>query len=1582
METQTTPRLAEDGDEVVVPPEAEQAVHFADDSATAVKTGQLAAAAGGAGEGVLDEHYTQDAAKAAAQATISMAAQVGANIMQEQEIRATARRGSKEAAAVGALIQQEQQQEQQEQQQAQKQQEEAKPETPRNRKERKQPKPPTPFDAPSAELKEILSRRRTLSREGAEPSELPTVTVTVDATQQQQQQQQTKAKAAPRPWSKEEDTLLKQLGQEFPVVDPTTGERVTNMVRWGTIKREMSRRAAEGTGSGSGKRGKTELKERYDALVGAAVMGAAAAASPASGQAVTGSSREKAASPSPSPSPSPRPPAPAALDGALDAHGNLLVKCLDTGTTHSVTTSSSSSSPRNATAAAAAGRAGGAGASTYAGGPDQFNFDSLDSHAAAQERIESHAKEMARQMDEASEAVVDPKAAAAAAAAAAARANGNNGSSPPPKPGRLAKRLSSRRSGALVGQLPRGFTPTYYNVGDGKKQEGEAGRIDEAQSQPQQPQQPQHQEKGKTKQWSQEEDSILRALAQQFPGARNGVKIKNNARWGQIKKAMAERLPGSGRGKNELKERLFPAIVVATGTHHGWDTFCIGVGVSIFTAAQMASWWTLALMYIQIAEVTKVQQKVGTQLSGKFRTIVIGVSATGAVGTLTFVMIERLDLLMAFALCCMLSTAILNAVGVRRLRKSLRFKSNEPMTRIYRKARLLGILLFFGFAFGVLNAAMIFFRPLGTTYMYHLGVMLSYWAFQIAVALAAAEVVLFVYQLEQGKMPRPDSGAFVLSNPMSSQQGLDLRTIKEEKSRDVSVNCLIIVMTHCTPILDELQGRRGIREAIKVTAAVSVAVGIICAIMFLRVTRALILVTCRHRRIHDRMEHRLWGNKQSAWKVGRLWQLIMLQISSGGRWFDLWEFLREFAEAVLQMLALGDYANSGLDRVWLDAYVCVLLVNSFSAIVLALPKALPALFGNQAPETRARRERFVLGLDVICDTFYTTFATVYFVLKLNSFLYGAAGEQLCADMGVQGLPCADAIGLVMAPVAQELHFGGHTFIGILFKFATRLGPLWFAAARAEEVFEVQAVARATRRRMQIPRQKKQLPRRKDKKKKQEMLDGLVGTGIFGNVELSVLDVESGDGAGAASADRRRTSWATQKLSREVDEVGRAIPVLVPRRFVAFFVIVVWSFCIFAWVRIALLEAPCRSDDPWKKYCRMHAHPIVDFNLPGNGCVVNTTHVEEIMDGFENLAVFALQLSPAIESLRLPAKSFKKLKMLSVLWLDGIQLDGGIPEEIAELHSSLTVLGLTNTGLTTVNPSLWKCTSLGIFYLSHNRLKELPPGMEKLTLLSVFGADNNRLTQLPNELGTLSHLGSLQVSNNLLTSLPRSFAQLQVLFRLSLSGNRFARVPLFGSLPWIWPQLQFLDLQDNNITVLPPTWQLHRDARVTEELDYQFHANGTWREPFEEPSWTPDRDCENWDKCDGWHVTDPRENDVPPLLIVLLGGNPVAQQQQQPPQLASNPLEQFRRNNLAGTMESDLPAIVAASGNASASCAPGCLDPEWGRLSPNLITFQVDGFCDIVCNTSACGYDGGDCQSKVKPRSGWPNERGDNQTVGG
>ena len=1179
---------------------------------------------------------------------------------------------------------------------------------------------------------------------------------------------------------------------------------------------------------------------------------------------------------------------------------------------------------------------------------------------------------------------------------------------------------------------------------------------------------------------------------------------------------------------------LFPAIVVATGTHHGWDTFCIGVGVSIFTAAQMASWWTLALMYIQIAEVTKVQQKVGTQLSGKFRTIVIGVSATGAVGTLTFVMIERLDLLMGFALCCMLSTAILNAVGVRRLRKSLRFKSNEPMTRIYRKARLLGILLFFGFAFGVLNAAMIFFRPLGTTYMYHLGVMLSYWAFQIAVALAAAEVVLFVYQLEQGKMPRPDSGAFVLSNPMSSQQGLDLRTIKEEKSRDVSVssttsgsglaaktsgsssggdsgggnsaasaayldlrvfsrgaaksssarlrvrvsgaasvlslrsagflrrsvawcrtegftgaagafilvvlqvNCFIIVMTHCTPILDELQGRRGIREAIKVTAAVSVAVGIICAIMFLRVTRALILVTCRHRRIHDRMEHRLWGNKQSAWKVGRLWQLIMLQISSGGRWFDLWEFLREFAEAVLQMLALGDYANSGLDRVWLDAYVCVLLVNSFSAIVLALPKALPALFGNQAPETRARRERFVLGLDVICDTFYTTFATVYFVLKLNSFLYGAAGEQLCADMGVQGLPCADAIGLVMAPVAQELHFGGHTFIGILFKFATRLGPLWFAAARAEEVFEVQAVARATRRRMQIPRQKKQLPRRKDKKKKQEMLDGLVGTGIFGNVELSVLDVESGDGAGAASADRRRTSWATQKLSREVDEVGRAIPVLVPRRFVAFFVIVVWSFCIFAWVRIALLDAPCRSDDPWKKYCRMHAHPIVDFNLPGNGkcactafaggltessvesdggnrrptscadprfmedlrqgmltesltaryvqsvafakgCVVNTTHVEEIMDGFENLAVFALQLSPAIESLRLPAKSFKKLKMLSVLWLDGIQLDGGIPEEIAELHSSLTVLGLTNTGLTTVNPSLWKCTSLGIFYLSHNRLKELPPGMEKLTLLSVFGADNNRLTQLPNELGTLSHLGSLQVSNNLLTSLPRSFAQLQVLFRLSLSGNRFARVPLFGSLPWIWPQLQFLDLQDNNITVLPPTWQLHRDARVTEELDYQFHANGTWREPFEEPSWTPDRDCENWDKCDGWHVTDPRENDVPPLLIVLLGGNPVAQQQQQPPQLASNPLEQFRRNNLAGTMESDLPAIVVASGNASASCAPGCLDPEWGRLSPNLITFQVDGFCDIVCNTSACGYDGGDCQSKVKPRSGWPNERGDTRT---
>ena len=125
--------------------------------------------------------------------------------------------------------------------------------------------------------------------------------------------------------------------------------------------------------------------------------------------------------------------------------------------------------------------------------------------------------------------------------------------------------------------------------------------------------------------------------------------------------------------------------------------------------------------------------------------------------------------------------------------------------------------------------------------------------------------------------------------------------------------------------------------------------------------------------------------------------------SPGGRFFDLWEFSREVFESILQILAVREYANNGnlgyltvvclmcttvlkynvsptlttpfpppgVDRAFLDIYVCVVGINALSAVALILPQCAPKRWNRMSRESRARRERVVLTLDVVCDALCT-----------------------------------------------------------------------------------------------------------------------------------------------------------------------------------------------------------------------------------------------------------------------------------------------------------------------------------------------------------------------------------------------------------------------------------------------------------------------------------------------------------------------------------------------------------------------------------------------------------------------------------
>ena len=185
------------------------------------------------------------------------------------------------------------------------------------------------------------------------------------------------------------------------------------------------------------------------------------------------------------------------------------------------------------------------------------------------------------------------------------------------------------------------------------------------------------------------------------------------------------------------------------------------------------------------------------------------------------------------------------------------------------------------------------------------------------------------------------------------------------------INLAVVLGLHCIPLLDWLQGRPGIREMVLVTPVVSLAVGIMCGVLLARVLWALVSITCRHGATHVAVGRRLRSQKKSEWRVVRAWELFELLTSPGGRFFDVFEFVREIMESFLQILAMGEFADNGVDRAYLDIYVAIIGLNSLSAIALIAPACAPKRWGRLSPINRARRERAVLLLDVVCDALCT-----------------------------------------------------------------------------------------------------------------------------------------------------------------------------------------------------------------------------------------------------------------------------------------------------------------------------------------------------------------------------------------------------------------------------------------------------------------------------------------------------------------------------------------------------------------------------------------------------------------------------------
>eukprot|EP00947_MAST-08B_sp_MAST-8B-sp1_P004724 g4724.t1 len=340
----------------------------------------------------------------------------------------------------------------------------------------------------------------------------------------------------------------------------------------------------------------------------------------------------------------------------------------------------------------------------------------------------------------------------------------------------------------------------------------------------------------------------------------------------------------------------------------------------------------------------------------------------------------------------------------------------------------------------------------------------------------------------------------------------------------------------------------------------------------------------------------------SKWRIVRVMHLWDMYTEPGGHYFDLWEFAREFGETFLQILAVQEYADNGVHRIFLDVYIFVIFINSFSGIALMMPKLVLKQQRGGTGNTRktlaeGRRERVLLMLDVFCDFCYSIFPTIYLVAMILLILFGSLGHDLCVTLRLrlEDQGCRDVQGFVILPIMVEMLFGGSTAAKILLKLVTRLSPLWFSASRAVEVVQAMAVAReaaaataATAGGGGLPpattAASRGNPTTFEDKDKDKDKDDSNDKG-----DDAVQQVEAG-------------SFFVRKIVQErVDHESGRPPIRVPLWMSASLVAINWAFCVFAWARFAELAAPCHAaETPWNTNCVLPSHPLFDFAIPGSG----------------------------------------------------------------------------------------------------------------------------------------------------------------------------------------------------------------------------------------------------------------------------------------------------------------------------------------------------------------------------------------------
>lgn len=104
------------------------------------------------------------------------------------------------------------------------------------------------------------------------------------------------------------------------------------------------------------------------------------------------------------------------------------------------------------------------------------------------------------------------------------------------------------------------------------------------------------------------------------------------------------------------------------------------------------------------------------------------------------------------------------------------------------------------------------------------------------------------------------------------------------------------------------------------------------------------------------------------------------------------------------------------------------------------------------------------------------------------------------------------------------------------------------------------------------------------------------------------------------------------------------------------------------------------------------------------------------------------------------------------------------------------LDISNLGLTTIPPELFKLTKLEELYLNDNRITAIPDSLGRLVNLDTLFFYNNRITAIPDVFNKLANLRHLNLSGNQIATIPESIGALTRLEALFLYDNKIRVIP--------------------------------------------------------------------------------------------------------------------------------------------------------------------------------------------------------------